>query len=133
MMSGYSDLDTCGWVDHSQADLFQQWAVPSLWDAAKWIKPHEIDVREVRDRCGGGWLDHLPNLQHFEVSPEVHRLEAADLSFPIILHPQGWVMDGYHRIGKAFMNGQEKIWAVQFTEGSLPLPSIVIPNYLHRY
>lgn len=129
----YSVVDKCGWVDHTRGDLLEQWDVSSLWEASGWIKPQEVDLADVKSRCSGGWLDHLPNLQHFEVAPEVKRLEAADLSYPIILHPAGWVMDGYHRIGKAFMQGDQKIWAVQFTEGSLPLPVIVIPNYLNRY
>lgn len=129
----YSNVDRCGWVDHSKGDLLEQWDVSVLWESSKWIKPHEVDVADVKARCSGGWLDYLPSLQHFEVAPEVKRLEAADLSYPIILHPAGWVMDGYHRIGKAFMQGHVKIWAVQFTDGSLPLPAVVIPNYLNRY
>lgn len=129
----YSNVDRCGWVDHSKGDLLEQWDVSALWESSKWIKPHEVDVSDVKARCSGGWLDYLPSLQHFEVAPEVKRLEAADLSYPIILHPAGWVMDGYHRIGKAFMQGHVKIWAVQFTDGSLPLPAVVIPNYLNRY
>jgi hypothetical protein len=132
-MQEYSDLSTCSWVDHSREDLFQQWHVSQLWQASIWIKPTALEVSELRLRQAGAWLDHLPDLNHRDVVPELPRLWAADLSYPIVIHPMGWVMDGYHRIGKAFMQGQEKIWAVQFTDGSIPLPVIVIPNYLNRY
>ena len=132
-MNEYSDLSTCSWVDHSRQDLFQQWQVSHLWKASSWIKPFELDVNEARSRCAGGWLDHLPQLDHREVTPELTRLWAADLSYPIVVHPVGWIMDGYHRIGKAFMRGDKSILAVQFTDASLPLPTIEIPNYLHRY
>ena len=41
-------------------------------------------------------------------------IKETDLSFPIILCSRGRVMDGMHRVCKAFMQGEEKIKAVQF-------------------
>ena len=38
----------------------------------------------------------------------------ADMSFPIILDEDGWVMDGRHRIAKALLEGHEKIKFVRF-------------------
>jgi hypothetical protein len=39
----------------------------------------------------------------------------ADLSYPIILSPTGEVLDGWHRICKAFLQGIEELNAVQLT------------------
>jgi hypothetical protein len=39
---------------------------------------------------------------------------AADLSYPIILAASGRLMDGGHRIGKAWMEGRTTIAAVRF-------------------
>jgi len=39
----------------------------------------------------------------------------ADLSYPIILSPDGEVLDGWHRICKVFLQGTEELDAVQLT------------------
>jgi hypothetical protein len=44
----------------------------------------------------------------------VKLIEAADLSFPIILSATGDVMDGMHRVAKAALLGMSEIEAVQF-------------------
>jgi len=50
----------------------------------------------------------------------VKLIEAADLSFPIILSSSGAVMDGRHRVAKAALLGQTEIAAVQFDEDPEP-------------
>jgi hypothetical protein len=40
----------------------------------------------------------------------------ADLAFPIILCPDGVILDGRHRVVKALLAGAETIKAVQFTD-----------------
>jgi hypothetical protein len=47
-------------------------------------------------------------------------IEAADLSFPIILSSDGRVMDGMHRVAKAALLGHATIDAVQFTDDLEP-------------
>ncbi|HSY20162.1 MAG TPA: hypothetical protein VK815_17585, partial [Candidatus Acidoferrales bacterium] len=39
----------------------------------------------------------------------------ADLSYPIIISPDGEVLDGWHRICKAFLQGIEELPAVHLT------------------
>ena len=43
----------------------------------------------------------------------VRRIGVADMSFPIILDDTGFVCDGWHRIAKALMNGDDTIKAVR--------------------
>jgi hypothetical protein len=47
-------------------------------------------------------------LEHLEL------IEAADLSYPIILSATGAVMDGMHRVARAARDGRDSIEAVQF-------------------
>ena len=47
-------------------------------------------------------------------------IDAADLSFPIILAADGRVMDGMHRVAKAAREGRTEIDAVQFTDDPAP-------------
>ena len=50
----------------------------------------------------------------------VSLIEAADLSFPIILAANGRVMDGMHRVAKAILLGRASIEAVQFSTDPEP-------------
>lgn len=39
-----------------------------------------------------------------------------DLKYPVILSPSGWVMNGWHRIVKAIMQGKDTVPAVRFID-----------------
>jgi len=71
-------------------------------------------IREL-DRA---WSDKLQTwralLAHLEL------IDAADLSYPIILSADGAVMDGMHRVAKAAREGRPEIEAVQFDEDPEP-------------
>ena len=60
----------------------------------------------------------------------VRLIEAADLSFAIILSADGRVMDGMHRVAKAVLLGRATIEAVQFTDDPEPDYVGVRPNQL---
>ncbi len=47
-------------------------------------------------------------------------IDAADLSYPIILSASGAVMDGRHRVAKAAREGRSEIVAVQFEADPSP-------------
>jgi len=50
----------------------------------------------------------------------MHQVYEADLSYPIILDEDGYVMDGRHRIAKALFLGLKTIKAVRFERTPLP-------------
>lgn len=52
-------------------------------------------------------------------------VQAADLTYPIILSASGEVMDGMHRVAKAVLEGRTEIDAVQF-------PRDPDPDYVGR-
>jgi hypothetical protein len=60
----------------------------------------------------------------------IRLIEAADLSFPIILASDGRVMDGMHRVAKALLLGRAVIEAVQFTGDPEPDYVGMHPNEL---
>ena len=101
------------------------WLVPVLWEAARVLTPYTLDVRtleETRDR--NSWLVYLngPPPRDWWVDREMPRILAAELIYPVILHPHGWLMDGYHRVGKVILAGGHSIQAVKFTWETLPPP-----------
>ncbi len=58
-----------------------------------------------------------------QVIEHMQLVEAADLQYPIILCPQGRVMDGMHRVAKALLQGKQEIAAVRLLK--LPSPDHV--------
>jgi hypothetical protein len=44
---------------------------------------------------------------------QAQRVKDADLSYPIIQAPDGWIMDGLHRVAKAILEGHTTIKAVR--------------------
>ncbi len=69
------------------------------------------DIREFDQNC---WFDdeRLPTCRH--VADHVKRILDADLSRPIILSADGMLMDGSHRVAKAYLEGRTEMLAVQF-------------------
>jgi hypothetical protein len=61
---------------------------------------------------------HIENMKSF-VS-HIQAVMDADLSYPIILDEEGYVMDGRHRIAKALLEGKENISFVRFDETPRP-------------
>jgi hypothetical protein len=54
------------------------------------------------------------------VVQHAQRIQDVDLAYPIILSADGHVMDGMHRVAKAWMLGQSTITAVQFEHDPPP-------------
>lgn len=50
------------------------------------------------------------------VAEHVKRVNETSLDHPILLDPDGFIMDGWHRVVKALVEGRETIKAVRFTE-----------------
>lgn len=55
-----------------------------------------------------------------QVADHARRIETADLQFPIILTADGALMDGGHRLAKAWLAGDSTIRAVQFESDPAP-------------
>lgn len=84
------------------------WSVARLFELVK-----DLPVMEIP-------LDHL-NVWHKyeglslrELVMHMKAVQAADLSFPIILDEDGEIMDGRHRVMKALLEGRATIKAVRF-------------------
>ena len=54
------------------------------------------------------------------ISEHCKLIMETDLNFPIILSSDGRVMDGMHRVCKAFIEGRQTIKAVQFINDPEP-------------
>ena len=89
------------------------WLADTLWRAAEPLRAVPLQVN---------WLiDEDWNIHAFE---EVHRVLVADLKYPIILTPDGYICEGHHRVLKCLFLGQRTIHAVQLDE--MPKPDYQI-------
>jgi hypothetical protein len=89
-----------------------------LWTAAAPLPPRKVRLRELPGfdavRWFGGPLNLRPTCR--AVAEHARDIFAADLNYPIILSPSGEVLDGMHRICKAFLSGLEEIDAVHLPQ-----------------
>jgi len=88
-----------------------------LWELAEGLPVKQVRLSELAGfdevHWFGGGLNVRPTCR--AVAEHARDIYAADLSHPIILSPTGEVLDGWHRICKAFLQGIEQLAAVQLT------------------
>ncbi|MET0646165.1 MAG: chromosome partitioning protein ParB [Pyrinomonadaceae bacterium] len=106
----------------------------SVWDVARLRRLSEalprrwVSLDSLKDLDENLWFNiygETPTCR--AVALHAKRIYEADLEYPVILSPEGEVMDGMHRIAKAWLLGMAKVLAVQFTV--LPPPDEVIPDF----
>ena len=86
-----------------------------LWELAEGLPTKKVRLRDLDGfdevRWFGGPRNILPTCR--AIAEHARDIQESDLSYPIILSPTGEVLDGWHRICKAFLQGIEEIDAVQ--------------------
>jgi hypothetical protein len=96
------------------------WDVDRLVTLSQHFAPMRVPLSAIRELDEPFWsgLEDAPTWR--AIIEQVRLMEAADLSFAIILASDGRVMDGRHRVAKAVLLGRESIEAVQFTKDPEP-------------
>lgn len=86
-----------------------------FWELADSLPVEKVRISELGGfdevRWFGGPLNILPTCR--AIAEHARDIFEADLSYPIILSPDGDVLDGWHRICQAFVRGLKEINAVQ--------------------
>lgn len=100
---------------------YHAWNVDKLIQLTQNKLPEEVNLASIKELDENYWFDSdasLPScraiVKHMELILE------ADMDYPIILCPEGRVMDGMHRVAKALLEGKQGIRAVRME--SLPSP-----------
>jgi hypothetical protein len=100
------------------------WMTEPLWAAAADLPVFRIAIADIAEFDQDCWFHgRAPTLRG--VADHVRRILAADLAYPIIFAADGRLMDGGHRIAKAWIEGRPEIDAVRFTV--TPEPDEVVP------
>jgi hypothetical protein len=91
------------------------WRMHQLWELAKGLPVRKVQLNEVDGfdevHWFGGSLNVRPTCR--SVAEHARDIYACDFTYPIILSPTGEVLDGWHRICKAFLTGVAELDAVQ--------------------
>ena len=76
---------------------------------------HEVPLTSIVELDENFWFqDQDSVVTPRQVAEHAKLINETDLKYPIILSSNGRVMDGMHRVAKAFNLGRETINAVQF-------------------
>jgi hypothetical protein len=96
------------------------WDVDRLIELVDGLPAQDVAVASIGEIDTVYWFDeHQPPTVR-KVVEHSQLMAAADLSYPIILGPDGRVMDGMHRVARATLEGRRTIRAVRLPE--LPAP-----------
>lgn len=106
------------------------WYTERLWQLAQHLPIQTIPIASVSEFDHDCWFgpDTPPTCR--AVAEHAQRIWDADLSYPIILSASGGLMDGGHRLAKAWLLGSPTIQAVQFNID--PEPDYTLSNELER-
>jgi hypothetical protein len=86
-----------------------------LWEMAEGLPSKKVRVSELNALDEVRWFSELMNKLPTcrAVAEHARDIYEADFRFPIILSPSGVILDGMHRLCKAFLEGMEEIDVVQ--------------------
>lgn len=103
--------------EKQKGDNIVVYCVRDLWfEAGRSGIREEVNIED--------FLSHTPwgdePITPYELAAHIKRVKEADISFPIIISPDGDVMDGYHRIVRCHMMEYDTIPAVRLTEWPEP-------------
>lgn len=85
------------------------WRISRLLKLTESMKPFKLPIK-----CLNIYNLHPAVSTTKNFVEHVKRVNDADLSCPIILDEEGYVMDGRHRVAKALLKGKKHILAVRF-------------------
>jgi hypothetical protein len=101
------------------------WWTDRLWTLAADLPVVRVKIADIAEFDQDCWFQdrHVPTVR--KVAEHARRILEADLAHPVILCAEGRLMDGGHRLSKAWMEGREAIDAVRFA--ITPDPDEILP------
>lgn len=118
------------WPEHGyvekHGDNLHYWRASTLWKLSESLPREHIlldsfDWTNDNFQCNS--LSDPPLWR--DIGDHTRRILAADLQYAIVISAEGNIMDGMHRVLKAYVLGIESISAVRFVEN--PPPDMIVP------
>jgi hypothetical protein len=101
------------------------WWTERLWRLAAELPVQPVMIADIPELNQDCWFNGHP-ATILGVARHAKRILESDADFPIILCAEGRLMDGGHRVAKAWISGQMEIAAVRFAV--TPDPDEVLPD-----
>ena len=98
------------------------WNIERIWQIAGSLPVKEVPLAGISNLDEVSWFGDAPDDSPTcrRVADHAKRIHEAEFDYPVILSSQGWVMDGMHRVCKAYLLGWQTIKAVQFAQNPEP-------------
>ncbi len=96
------------------------WDVDRLIELSEELPVEQVDVESIDEVDSVYWFDEVQRPTVRAVIEHARLVDEVDSSYPIILGPDGRVMDGMHRIARALRDGRSHIDAKRLP--TLPPP-----------
>ena len=91
------------------------WYVKNLVEACKGLEVFDADIASMDlGVIPWGSVTILRFIQH------VLDMQSVDMQYPVIMSPSGWIMNGWHRVSRAALEGKKTVKAVRLLK--LPEP-----------
>jgi len=88
----------------------QVWGITRLIERAKDLESFDLPLQGID--IGTKIWDAIQSPK--KLAEHMKQVMAADLNYPVIMDEEGFIMDGWHRVAKALLEGRATIKAVRF-------------------
>jgi disulfide oxidoreductase YuzD len=94
----------------------RHWDLVDIWKDSASLQPIEVKVDTLWKEYEGiyCWLEVGDKVTHAHFLHHLDRIMSADLSYPIILSEENYIMDGVHRLMKCKYLGITSIHCLKF-------------------
>ena len=110
-----------------KGDKLLMWDEKRLWRLSQDLPVKAVPVESISTFDDNCWFppDAGAKPSCKAVAEHAKRIYEADLAHPVILSAGGKLMDGMHRVAKAWILGMKEVRAVQFSAD--PQPDRILP------
>lgn len=109
---------------------FNAWDVDNLIEATKNFNIVKVCILDLLERNKFHWNQGHNILTTQSIFNHMKLVEDCSLDYPIILSAEGIIMDGMHRVDKAYIQNKLEINAVQFDITPSPDYINILPEEL---
>lgn len=100
------------------------WDIERLVSLSQHVQITVVPLTEIRELDEVFWFNHPSDRPTCRsVANHARLIQEAQLEHPIILCPEGRIMDGMHRVCKAWIAGKETIGAIRLD--TMPEPDFI--------
>jgi hypothetical protein len=100
------------------------WFIERLWYLARELPVQQVPLAQIAEFDQDCWFGPGTPATCRAVADHARRIFDADLHYPVLLSAEGFLIDGGHRVAKAYLLGLPTVSAVRFA--SDPEPDYVL-------